>query len=218
MRRIVVSERTVREQLRLGMRRIMVPQDAIVTALALELAASKGMSIVRGVTVSAPAESPTSEQAPGIAGRIVAVGADHGGFALKKLLIEYIASLGVQVVDVGTDSEEPCDYPDFAYLVAKTVADGNAGLGIMIDGAGTGSCMVVNKMPGIRGACCAHEFTARNAREHNANVLTLGSRVVGLEVARGIVRTFVETNFAGGRHEVRVNKIADIEKKFFRMV
>ena len=147
----------------------------------------------------------------------MAIGSDHGGLMLKTAVAEYLPSLGVRVIDVGTLSEEPCDYPDFAYMVAKTVADAQAELGIMIDGAGTGSCMVVNKIPGIRGACCAHEFTARSAREHNnANVLTLGSRVIGMELAKSIVRTFVETPFAGGRHEGRVQKITDVEQRFLR--
>lgn len=219
MKKIVISEQSVRAEIERGVRRITVPEDAIVTALALELAATKGVSIVRGTVAIPPQDSPASVPATGGgAGVTVAIGSDHGGFGLKKSLTEYLATLGVRVVDVGTDSEEPCDYPDFAYLVAKSVIDRTVALGIMIDGAGIGSCMVVNKMPGIRGACCAHEFTARNAREHNnANILTLGSRVVGLEVARGIVRTFVETGFAGGRHETRVNKIMDVESKFFRM-
>ncbi|MCC6398210.1 MAG: ribose 5-phosphate isomerase B [Bacteroidetes bacterium] len=147
----------------------------------------------------------------------VAIGSDHGGFELKTQLAEYVRSLGCAVEDVGTKSVEPCDYPDFAYAVGMLVAGGRANLGIMIDGAGIGSCMVVNKIPGIRGACCTHEFMARNAREHNnANVLTLGSRVVGLEVAKAIVGVFLHTAFAGGRHEARVKKIMDVDQKYRR--
>jgi len=217
MKRIVVSEQTVREEIARGSLRMIVPSDAVVTALAAELAASKGVTIVRQDASPAsrsPQNVPSTLTASGMH---VAIGSDHGGFALKKALIEFLLSLGVQPLDIGTMSEDPCDYPDFAYKVAKAVVDGTAEIGIMIDGAGIGSCMLVNKVPGIRGACCSHEFTARNAREHNnANVLTLGSRVVGLEVAKGIVRTFVETPFAGGRHEVRVNKIMEVERKFFR--
>jgi ribose 5-phosphate isomerase B len=215
--RIVISEQTVREEIARGSRRMIVPRDAVVTALASELAALKGMTIVRQ---DAPAASTAAAQGPAVttaAGMRVAIGSDHGGFALKKALIEFLLSLGAQPLDIGTTSEEPCDYPDFALMVARAIVDGKAELGIMIDGAGVGSCMAVNKVPGIRGACCAHEFTARNAREHNnANILTLGSRVVGLEVAKGIVRMFVETPFAGGRHGVRVAKIMDIERKYFR--
>ncbi len=217
MKRIVVSEQTVREAIARGSLRMIVPNDAVVTALAAELAASRGVTIVRQDAAMVSADAPHGPAASAASGMHVAIGSDHGGFALKKTLTEFLCSLGVQTIDIGTKSEDPCDYPDFAYMVARAVIDGKAEIGIMIDGAGIGSCMVVNKVPGIRGACCAHEFTARNAREHNnANILTLGSRVVGLEVAKGIVRTFIETPFAGGRHEVRVNKIMDIERKYFR--
>ena len=217
MKRTVVTEQRVRECLARGEQQIIVPPDSIVTALAGELAAARGIAIIRRDPVSAGATPPAAQAAGVHAGVIVAIGSDHGGFILKKALVEYLSSLGAHPVDVGTTSEEPCDYPDFAYAVAHTVVQGRARLGIMIDGAGVGSCMVANKVPGIRGACCAHEFTARNAREHNdANVLTLGSRVLGLEVAKGIVRTFLEVQFAGGRHQSRVDKIMDVERRFLR--
>jgi ribose 5-phosphate isomerase B len=211
MKRIVISERDIRECMARNTHRLSVPTSAIVTALAAELAVEKGIAIVRE---DAPASSPKAEaQVVTQTGQVVAIGSDHGGFAMKAALTEFLVSLGARVVDVGTTSEEPCDYPDFALKVARAVVSGQAHLGIMIDGAGIGSCMAVNKVRGIRGACCAHEFTARNAREHNnANVLTLGSRVVGLEVAKGVVRVFLQTPFAGGRHEGRVNKIMDIER------
>jgi ribose 5-phosphate isomerase B len=216
MKRVVISEQTVREELNRGSRRLVIPQSAIVTALAAELAASKDLTIVRVKPgEAAPGDAPVAVL--GGPGPVVAIGSDHGGFGLKGTLIEYLGTLGVRVVDAGTYSEEACDYPDFAREVALAVAGGKADLGIMIDGAGIGSCMAVNKIAGIRGACCAHEFTARNAREHNnANVLTLGSRVIGLELAKGIVRTFLETRFAGGRHQARVNKIMDLEKSQHR--
>jgi ribose 5-phosphate isomerase B len=217
MKRTVVSEQNVREEIARGTRRMVVPGDAVVTALAAELAASKGVTIIRQDAAAASADPHHEPGASPAAGVRIAIGSDHGGFALKKALTEFLLSFGAQPHDVGTTSEDPCDYPDFAFLVARAVVDGRAALGIMIDGAGIGSCIVVNKVPGIRGACCAHEFSARNAREHNdANILTLGSRVVGLELAKGIVRTFVETPFAGGRHGIRVNKITDIERKYFR--
>jgi ribose 5-phosphate isomerase B len=217
MKRTVITEQSIRDQCAHGEQKITVPRDAIVTALAAELAAKRGIAIVHGESaVAAVPPAPPSTSGGGV-GITVVIGADHGGYALKKALIEFLTSLGAGVVDAGTSSEEPCDYPDFAYAVAQTVVRGQASLGIMIDGAGVGSCMVVNKVPGIRGACCSHEFTARNAREHNnANVLTLGSRVVGLEIAKGVVRTFLATPFAGGRHQTRVNKIIDVEKKYSR--
>jgi len=217
MKKTVISEQTIRDLVQRGLRTCMIPADAIVTDLAVELAVSRGITLLRESPQSSVKMHASPSASPGASGLRVAVGSDHGGFGLKKSLIEFLPTLGAIATDVGTLSEDPCDYPDYAFLVALTIIEKKADLGIMIDGAGIGSCMVVNKVPGIRGACCAHEFTARNAREHNnANILTLGSRVIGLEVAKAVVRVFLETPFAGGRHEARVSKIMEIEKKFPR--
>ena len=147
----------------------------------------------------------------------MAIGSDHGGYKLKETLKTYVAALGYKIVDVGTDSEEPCDYPDFAYAAARLISTGEAWRGIVIDGAGSGSCMVANKLPGVRAASCTNEFLARNSREHNdANVLTLGSRVVGTELAKSIVKVWIESVFSGGRHRKRVDKIGDVEERILR--
>ncbi len=149
--------------------------------------------------------------------KVVAFGSDHGGFQLKEILKQHASTLGYKVIDVGTNSEEPCDYPDFAYAVARAVASGEAWRGVMVDGAGIGSCVVANKVPGVRAACCHNEFVARNAREHNdTNVLTLGSRVIGSEVCKEILKIWLETWFAGGRHKQRIDKITDVEKRFLK--
>ena len=222
MKRLVIVERDILEAVTRGCTRLEIPQDAVVTPLAADTASQKNVLLVRETPGDsktekppAPAAAPSQMQSTGVT---VAIGSDHGGFDLENQLAEYMRSLGCTVEDVGTKSAEPCDYPDFAYAVGMLVAGGRAKLGIMIDGAGVGSCMVVNKIPGIRGACCTHEFMARNAREHNnANVLTLGSRVVGLEVAKAIVGVFLRTAFAGGRHESRVKKIMDVDQKYRRL-
>jgi ribose 5-phosphate isomerase B len=220
MKRTLVTEQTVRELASRGERRLQIPSDAIVTPLALEAAAGKGLVIERtgasrAVTSPSPTPSPSPLQPAGP--MAVVIGADHGGFALKATLVEFLRSNGFTVIDVGTRDEQPCDYPEFAHEVARKVAAGEARLGIMIDGAGIGSCMTVNKVPGIRGASCAHEFTARNAREHNnANVLTLGSRLIGSELAKAVVKIFLQTPFAGGRHAARVEKILDVERKYLK--
>jgi ribose 5-phosphate isomerase B len=144
----------------------------------------------------------------------VAVGADHGGFALKEMLKRYLADeLGHPVKDVGTHSDASCDYPDFAVKVARAVASGECAFGVMIDGAGIGSSMVANKVPGVLAACCHDVRTAVNSREHNnANVLTMGSGVVGRGLARQMVRVWLSTDFGAGRHERRVRKILELEK------
>jgi ribose 5-phosphate isomerase B len=138
----------------------------------------------------------------------VAIGADHGGFALKERLGFRLKEQGYDVVDCGTDSTEAVDYPDFAHAVATAVASGRADVGIMVDGAGIGSAMVGNKVPGVRAALCYDLSTARNAREHNhATMLTLGAGLIGDALAWQITQEFIATSFGSGRHANRVAKI-----------
>lgn len=149
--------------------------------------------------------------------KVVAIGADHGGFGMKENLISFLKELSYNVVDCGTVSTESVDYPDFALEVARLVSVGKAWRGIVVDGAGIGSCMVANKLPGVRAALCYDHATALNSREHNdANVLTLGAGLIGIHLARQIVKIWLETEFGGGRHAQRVAKIAAIEKLFLK--
>ncbi|MDR3574889.1 MAG: ribose 5-phosphate isomerase B [Anaerolineaceae bacterium] len=146
---------------------------------------------------------------------IVAIGADHGGFGLKESLKPFIVDSGYEVIDCGTNDKNPVDYPDFAVAVARLIVSGKAWRGIMIDGAGIGSCMTANKVPGIRAAMCYDHATAVNSREHNnANMLTLGAGLIGENLAQQIVKTFLSTDFLGGRHTRRVDKIEAIEKEY----
>jgi ribose 5-phosphate isomerase B len=146
--------------------------------------------------------------------RRVAIGADHGGYALKEVLRRAIAEdLGWEVLDCGTHSPEPVDYPDYAAAVGRAVAGGRASRGVVVDAAGIGSTMAANKIAGVRCALCHDDATALNAREHNdANVLALGSRVVSRGQAVRMVRLFLATPFGAGRHERRVRKIMDLER------
>jgi len=149
--------------------------------------------------------------------RVVALGADHGGFKMKEDLALHLVEAGYQVIDCGTSSTESVDYPDFAFAVAEKVSLGYAWRGIIIDGAGIGSCITANKLPGVRAAMCYDHATAVNSREHNdANVLTLGAGLIGENLARQIVDTWLSTEFGGGRHARRVDKIIAIEKKYLR--
>ena len=144
----------------------------------------------------------------------VAIGCDHGGFSMKVSLIAHLKEQGYPVIDCGTHSTESVDYPDFALAVANQVKEGKAWRGIVIDGAGIGSCMAANKVHGVRAAMCYDYATAFNAREHNnANVLTLGAGLIGPSLAKQIVDTFLKTEFGGGRHARRVDKIMAIEEK-----
>ena len=146
--------------------------------------------------------------------RVVAIGTDHGGVEMKKILIKDLTEMGYNVFDCGTNSTEPVDYPDIAYAVALLVAQGKAWRGVILDGAGIGSCMAANKVQGIRAALCYDYATAVNSREHNdANVLTLGAGLIGNNLARQILKTGLATEFGGGRHANRVDKIMEIETK-----
>jgi ribose 5-phosphate isomerase B len=143
----------------------------------------------------------------------IALGCDHGGLALKEELAAFLRDAGHAVIDFGTHGIDPVDYPDFAFLVAAAVADRQTQIGIMIDGAGIGSAMVANKIPGIRAAMCNDLYAARNARQHNAaNVLTLGAMVIGAGLAKEIVTTFLKTEFEA-RHQRRIDKITRLEQQ-----
>ena len=149
----------------------------------------------------------------------IAIGADHGGFALKEQLRRWLGEQGLTVHDCGTSSEAAVDYPDLALAVARLVADGTCEAGIVIDGAGIGSCMAANKVPGIRAALCYDLSSARNSREHNhANVLTLGARLIGPGLAQDIVSTWLATPWGPGRHAARVDKITQIERRYLAPV
>jgi ribose 5-phosphate isomerase B len=165
-----------------------------------------------------PSAPPQTASAPRVAAgpgpvRKVAVGADHGGFALKESLKRFLEEeLHVEVVDCGTHSTEPVDYPDIAAAVAREVTSGRCARGIVADAAGIGSTMAANKVAGVRCALCHDLMTVTNSREHNdANVLALGARVVNPGMARRLVQVFLTTAFAGGRHERRVHKIMKLE-------
>ena len=157
-----------------------------------------------------PSEKPADK---GDAPLAVALGADHGGVSLKGAVADRLRELGLKVLGFGTVTRDPVDYPDFAVAVAQAVASGRATVGVMIDGAGIGSCMAANKVRGVRAAMCYDVTTAVNAREHNnANVLTLGAGLIGTRLALNILETFLSTPFAGGRHATRVGKIDALDR------
>jgi ribose 5-phosphate isomerase B len=185
---------------------LKVPVGTIVTPAARDAARARGVRILEAPTEELPAASPE---------QTVALGADHGGYRLKEALKPVFAELGFQVCDVGVSQETPVDYPDIAQQVAELVAQGQAARGVIIDGAGIGSAIAANKAPGIRAALCYDRASARNSREHNdANVLTLGGRLLTISQAEEVLRTWLATPFAGGRHLARVRKIAELEKRY----
>lgn len=195
---------------------LAVTEDTLITPLAREQAEQRGIvfRITRDAGPADPSHAATAERSAEKSARVVAIAADHGGFALKQQLKEYLADWGYKVLDLGTSSAEAVDYPDFAEAVGNAVAQGQAWLGVVLDSAGIGSSIAANKVPGVRAALCYDRATARNSREHNdANVLTLGARLISPEDAREIVALWLATPFAGGRHQRRVDKIRSIEER-----
>jgi ribose 5-phosphate isomerase B len=188
---------------------LRVAAGAIVTPAARDLAKLRGVKII---------EMAKGEEAPPPPpDRTVAIGSDHGGFELKQKLLPFLASSGLAIRDVGVHYAQPADYPDIAKEVAELVANGECARGIIVDGAGIGSAMVANKIPGIRAALCYDRASARNSREHNdANVLTLGGRLLTQSQAEEVLRTWLETPFGGGRHTARIEKIREIERANFK--
>ena len=141
-----------------------------------------------------------------------AIGSDHGGYALKQEIMRHLSERGIAYRDYGTYSEEGCDYPDYGEAVGRAVASGECERGIVVCGTGIGISIAANKVRGVRCALCGDCFSAQMAREHNdANVLALGARVLGAGLALKIVDTFLDSSFAGGRHERRVAKLMAIE-------
>ena len=145
----------------------------------------------------------------------IALGANHGGFELKEEIKKHLEEKGFEIKDFGTYSTDSCDYPDYALPVAEAVAKKEFDFGILICGTGTGIGIAANKVPGIRAALCSDTFSAHATRQHNdANILTMGERVVGPGLAVDIVKTFLSSSFQGDRHIKRINKITEIEKKY----
>lgn len=142
------------------------------------------------------------------------IASDHGGFDLKEILLDHLGSQGYELVDYGTNSTESVDYPDYGARLSQGLVEGQVDLGIAICGTGIGISIACNKIEGIRAAHCTDTFSARAAKNHNnANILCLGARITGVEIAKDIVDNFLKEDFDGGRHETRVNKITELEKR-----
>ncbi len=187
---------------------LRVPAGTIFTPSARELAVARAIRIIE-----LPAGQPAPAAPPE---KTIAIGADHGGFGLKEALKPLLEALGLEVRDIGVFDEKPADYPDIAQKVAELVAGGQAGRGVIIDGAGIGSSIAANKVSGIRAALCYDRASARNSREHNnANVLTLGARLLTASQAEDVLRTWLDTPFAGGRpHRARGKDCTLIEQQY----
>ena len=202
--KLVITEDDVR-----GLERgavLRIAEGARLTPLAADIVNDCGIEIVRRIPRGGLKQK-----------RTIAVGSDHGGYPMKEELKSLLTELGHRVHDFGTDSESAVDYPDFAHAVARAVANGSADVGIVIDGAGVGSAITANKVPGVRAAACYSVEVARNSREHNdANVLTLGSKTISSAQMREIVQAWLGTEITEDRHRKRVAKIEAIERQYQR--
>ena len=182
---------------------LRIDEDAMLTPLAQDLVRERGIQLERVRRRHAAQK------------KRIALGADHGGFEMKEQIKSLLADLGHDYQDFGTHSTEAVDYPDYAHLVARAVAGRTCDLGIVVDGAGIGSCMAANKVPGVRAAMCYDEASARNSREHNgANVLTLGGKMTSADRMREIVRAWLGSELTEDRHRRRVAKIDAIEREY----
>ena len=183
---------------------LRIDDNAIITPLAADAIKDRGILLERVRRRSANRKR-------------IALGADHGGFEMKEAIKRLLAELGHDFQDFGTHSTDAVDYPDYAHAVARAVAKGICDLGIVVDGAGIGSCMAANKVPGVRAAMCYDEATARNSREHNgANVLSLGGKMISEEKMQQIVRAWLATELTEDRHRRRVAKIDAIEQEYMK--
>jgi ribose 5-phosphate isomerase B len=184
--------------------KVRVAENARFTPLAQDIVRERNLELIKKSSRRATTEVKS-----------VAVGCDHGGFEFKEKLKDFLSDLGLQVRDLGTNSKDAVDYPDFAHAVAKAVSNNQTDVGIIIDGAGIGSAMTANKVPGVRAAACYSVALAKNSREHNgANVLTLGSGQNSFAEIKEIVEAWLSTNLTEDRHKKRVGKIDTIEMQY----
>ncbi len=189
-----------------------VEKGTIFTPSALDRLKHSNIEVVYGEEKQ-NSEHPVSITASNITK--IAIGGDHTGFDIKELLKKYLADKNYEVIDCGTFDKKSCDYPDFAIEVSKRVVLREACVGILVDATGIPSAITANKFPGIRAVTCYNEFSAQSSRSHNdANVLVLGAKTLGEESIKSIVNVWLKTEFEGGRHQRRLNKISEIEKSF----
>ncbi len=195
-----------------GVKIIPVGENEILTPLAQDKVKDLGLKIV---TKEEAARINNAENFLNTSVRLkkAVIGSDHTGFKVKNILSKILTEKGFEVIDVGTFDEKSCDYPDFALAVAEKVQSMSVDFGIVVDATGIPSAITANKLRGIRAATCYNEFSTRSAREHNnANVLVLGAKALGEETIKSILEVWLNTNFGGGRHQKRLDKISDIER------
>jgi ribose 5-phosphate isomerase B len=206
----VITEREILELEKKGIRVLIKTKDTIITPLALDRIRSSKFTIIEKENSSEihlnPDKNFLTDKSK------IIIGSDHTGFRLKNVLFKDLVEKGYEVEDAGTFDENSCDYPDYAKKVSLSVASGKSDFGVLIDATGIPSAIAANKIKGIRAATCYNTFSAKSSRAHNnANVLVVGAKTLGEETVKEIISVWLSTEFEGGRHQKRLDKIIDIE-------
>lgn len=207
----VITERDITDLINQGRKVLSIGNNDIITPLALDAIRDNGLSVEKeqsndnnNTNVSSIKEWKT-----------IAIGSDHTGLTIKSILIDVLTKKGYEIIDCGTYNSDSCDFPDFAIEVGQRVAIKEVHSGILVDATGIPSAITANKFPGIRAATCYNEFSAKSARSHNnANIIVLGAKTLGEETIKSIVEVWLSTEFEGGRHQRRLDKISELEKHF----
>jgi len=203
----VITEIDIINLYRAGSETIKIDTESLITP-----AARDKLNDLKIKIVQPELEIAKNETENWISKNKIAIGSDHTGYSIKELLKKILSELGITVIDLGTSSEDSCDYPDFAKSVASNVISGSVDFGIIVDATGIPSAIAANKVKGIRAATCYNEFSAWSARAHNdANILVVGAKTLGEETIKSILNKFISSKFEGGRHQKRLDKIILIE-------
>lgn len=207
----VITESEILALEKKGIKVVVKTKDTIITPLALDRIHTSKFTIIEKEVQ--PTDKPiSSANLYPASHRKIIIGSDHTGFRIKNILIKYLTEKGTTIFDAGTFDEKACDYPDYAKIVATGVASGEYSSGILIDASGIPSAIAANKIKGIRAATCYNSFSTRSSRAHNdSNVLVVGAKSLGEETIKLIVDEWLSTEFEGGRHQKRLDKINDIE-------
>ena len=206
----VITEREILELEKKGIRVLIKTQDTIITPLAIDRIRSSKFTIIEKEISSEIYFNPDKNSSTD--NNKIIIGSDHTGFRLKNILFKYLVENGFEVKDAGTYDENSCDYPDYSKQVSLSVESGESDFGILIDATGIPSAITANKIKGIRAATCYDTFSAKSSRAHNnANVLVVGAKTLGDETVKEILGAWLSTEFEGGRHQKRLDKIIDIE-------
>jgi ribose 5-phosphate isomerase B len=209
----LITERHLLELEKKGIKVLIKTKDIIFTPLALDRIRSSKFAIIENEIAKTESIESLGETNSSLGKKII-IGSDHTGFRIKNILIKYLTEKTFSIYDAGTFDEKPCDYPDYAKIVARSVASGEYDFGILIDASGIPSAIVANKIKGIRAATCFNAFSARSSRAHNnSNVIVVGAKALGEETIKLIIDEWLSTEFEGGRHQKRLDKISDIENE-----